>query len=73
VLLKTSAPGECQFGAAVQLVLIKFSKVVHGNLNSVHWSQITELASDLDSVDLRAHVINYFKGSSQMKDRKFGK
>jgi hypothetical protein len=46
----------------VQLVLIKFNKVVHGILNSVHWSQITELASDLDSVDLRAPVINYLKG-----------
>jgi hypothetical protein len=59
--------------AAVQLVLIKFNKVVHGSLNSVHWSQITELASDLDLVDLRAPVINYFKGSNQTKDRKFGK
>jgi hypothetical protein len=58
---------------SVQLVLIKFNKVVHGILNSVHWSQITELASDLDSVDLRAPVINYLKGSSQTKDTKFGK
>jgi hypothetical protein len=55
---------------SMQLVLIKFNKVVHGSLNSVHWSQITELASDLDLVDLRAPVINYLKGLSQLRDRK---
>jgi hypothetical protein len=49
--------------------LIQFNKVVHVSLNLVHWSQITKLASDLDSVDLRAPIINYFKGSSQTKDK----
>jgi hypothetical protein len=58
---------------SVQLVPSKFNKVVHGSLNSVHWPQITELASDLDSVDLRAPVINYFKGQSRAKETKFGK
>jgi hypothetical protein len=59
---------QCVAGSGEVQQLVK-----HGNGDSVHESQTTELEISLEPGDWRVPLINYLKDTIKTGDRKFGK